>query len=98
MRAGNSAPWAVAHNRAVSVPRDNERIVDLIRAWQEYATAHAKTNGTPIGEDSYAEPYFREIGHGIHGLLNMDCGRLDCGTLSSAIYDTAKAAGIEGEL
>jgi hypothetical protein len=38
-------------------------------------------------------PEWFALGKAIHGLLDGETGRLDCGTLSTIIHDTAAAEG-----
>lgn len=87
--------WQQRHNDAVIVPGTREAILPLLKAWARYAEAHKRMHASPIGEDGYAAPYFEEIAHGINGLLSMDIGRLDGGTLSSFILDTLEENGCD---
>ena len=44
-------------------------------------------HGSPIGEDGVLGEYWAEWGKALRGLLNGDCGRLDCGSLDTVLVD-----------
>ncbi len=87
--------WDKRHNDAVIAPGPREAIIPLLKAWARYAEAHKRQNEAPIGEDYYARPYFEEIAHGMNGLLSMDIGRLDGGTLNRFILETLEENGCD---
>lgn len=87
--------WDKRHNDAVIAPGQREAIIPLLKAWAWYAEAYKRQHETPIGEDGYAAPYFEEIAHGMNGLLSMDLGRLDGGTLNTFIRETLAENGCD---
>lgn len=91
--------WKVRHLDAMSRPRPSESwLVDMLRGWLGTAKNHRDIYGSGIGQDGYAADRWAEIGCAIHDLLNMDCGRLDCGTLSDIIIDTLEAEGYDYDM
>jgi hypothetical protein len=66
----------------------------MCQALEEYAFCHLTTYGSPIGDDGVLGKEWEHIARAVIGLLNGDCGRLDCGTIDAAIRDLGKAAGV----
>jgi hypothetical protein len=89
--------WQQRHTAAWNAPRLNERFhVYQIKALQALVAA-SEDIGWKIGEDGYAAEYVEDtIRNGI-ALLNMDTGRLDCGTLDATYRDLAEKGGIDLE-
>lgn len=88
--------WGERHARAFANPNTVERgIVHLILALATYADGYSATcgEGDGIGTDGYANVYFADMLKAVRGLLSMETGRLDCGTLDSMLYAIGKAAG-----
>jgi hypothetical protein len=87
------------HSAAWLYPRRGSEvaIVGAIKAWLNYGDQYAAGVGAgdPIGTDGYAAPYWQTWGEQLRGLLSMDLGRLDGGTLDGILMDAAKAAGVE---
>jgi hypothetical protein len=79
--------WQERHNKAWANPAkwQEKAIVHLLKAWFEYESIHAALYDSKIGNDGVLGPEWARIGAAIRGLLNADCGRLDCGTLDGAI-------------
>jgi hypothetical protein len=98
-KLSNMNGWQDRHNAAVSMPKAGlERaVVTMLTGWLEYAYAHQETYESPIGQDYVLGPEWQRIGDAIHGLLDGDCGRLDCGTLSALIYEAMRGQGCEVE-
>jgi hypothetical protein len=96
-KLGNIGQWQERHNAAVLSPREGfERaIVTMLRGWLEYADAHHQRYESTITNDGVLGDYWVDIGRAIHGLLDGDCGRIDCGTFSTLIHDTMEANGAE---
>lgn len=92
------AGWQARHLAAIHSPNDREEpIVNLLKAWCDYASQHTLTHGSPIGKDGFlGEPWAR-IGGSLLRLLNGDCGELDCGTIDGIIRDNLEEQGFEPE-
>lgn len=86
------------HVLAVGNPRGFEHaVLGLFLSLAEYADAHQAAYGSPVGEDLVLGDDVEEIGHALLGLLNGDCGRLDCGTLDRAIRALLTDVGLKPE-
>ena len=86
------------HARALLFPTIAERpLVRLAGALWEYATAHRLRYGAPIGRDGVLGDAWLDVARGFVGLLNGECGRLDCGTLDAEVRQLAKAEGFTAE-
>jgi hypothetical protein len=95
-KATGSNGWGARHVAAFNHPNATERgIVSLVLALADYADGYAATcgEGDGVGTDGYAAPYFIELMHAARGLLSMETGRLDCGTLDSMLWAIGRAAG-----
>lgn len=91
--------WKGRHLDAMSRPRPSEAwIVHMLRGWVETAKNHREIFERGIGQDGYAADPWAEIGKSLHHLLNMEIGRLDCGTLSAIILDTLDAEGYDYDM
>jgi hypothetical protein len=95
-KLGNCGGWQDRHNHAVNHPGVGfERAIrDMLNAWQEYAHTHKRRYESKIGDDYVLGPEWQQIGEGIRGLLNGECGKFDCGTLDAFILYTLKDNGI----
>jgi hypothetical protein len=92
----NSEPWVLRHKKAIELPQGPERpIVRLLEAWLLYAEQHQERYESKIGDDGVLGKAWEAIGVALRGLLNGECGRLDCGTLDSIILDSMKENGID---
>lgn len=93
--ASNMGGWQERHMAAVLRPVNHGEgtVGGLIRAWLDYADEHARHFESGIGEDGFLGKEWAAIGAAIRGLLNGDCGRLDCGTLDGILYNTLKDEG-----
>ena len=90
--------WRERHNRAVLYPERKElALVKALDAWFEYAAQYRRQWGTPIGADYVLGVAWFQWGKALHDLLSGETGRLDCGTLSGFIINTATANGCEWE-
>ena len=91
--------WADRHLEAFETPRAGfeSALVHLVKGLREYAQAHLDAYDSPIGEDYVIGDEWENIAHGIHGLLTGEHGRLDGGSLSLAIMQELKAAGLPEE-
>ena len=96
---GNIGDWKGRHLSAVKAPRNFETpIIGLLRSWLTYAALHEMRYESGIGEDGVLGDAWRDTGLAIHKLLDGDCGRLDCGTLSTIIHHNLAVQGFkEGE-
>src|SRR5688572_10017184 len=96
---GHSSPKAVnfaAHASAAREPRAGAEsaIVSLVAALEEYAVNHRGRYESAIGDDGVLGQYWEDIARGVLGLLNGECGRLDCGSVDSHIRNMAAAHGV----
>lgn len=66
----------------------------MIKGWAKYAEDHRARFESPIGQDGVLGDYWESIGDALRGLLNGDCGRLDCGTLDGFILRTMAGNGV----
>jgi len=91
-----STEWQERHAMAMRMPRAQERpIVAMLKGWLAYAQDHRARFDSPIGEDGVLGPEWEAIGDALRGLLNGDCGRLDCGTLDGLILNTMRENGVD---
>lgn len=94
--SGNIGGWKERHLSAVNYPvRFEQPIIDLFKGWLLYADEHFARYESQIGEDGVLGDYWERIGDSLRGLLNGDCGRLDCGTLDGIVLDSMRVAGID---
>jgi hypothetical protein len=95
---GNMGGWKERHAQAIRLPVGHERpIVNLLSAWCDYAFLHQHRFESGIGEDYVLGPEWAAIGAAIRGLLNGECGRLDCGTLDSILCHNLTVQGFDPE-
>jgi hypothetical protein len=88
--------WAVRHCEAFDKPRGPEYpIINLLYALADLATEHESTYGSKIGDDGVLGEYWLQIARGLVGMLNGECGRLDCGTADRTVRALAKACGFD---
>lgn len=87
------------HRAALINPRPGfeSAVLGMLLGLAEYADAHEKAYGSPVGEDLVLGDDVEEIGHALLGLLNGNCGRLDCGTLDGAIRRLLTDVGLKPE-
>lgn len=83
------------HEEAMRSPKPGfeHAIVMMYRAMAEYADAHAVTYDCPISEDGVIGDAWADLGKALIYLLDGQTGRLDCGTLCSAIHRLVEAGG-----
>lgn len=95
---GVTATYAVKHNDAVRRQNGLEApIVGMFNALQAHASAHHALYGSHIGEDGVLGEHWADMLRGLRGLLNGECGRLDCGTVDAAILQLAAEHGVDLE-
>jgi hypothetical protein len=97
-KSGNGQ-WGYRHWLAFNNPRRSTEvsIVNLMKATALHADNHREAYGSGIGEDGVLGDHWADIVRGIRGLLNGDCGRLDCGTLDGTLCDMLAAEGFDRE-
>ena len=100
----NTGGWQNRHKAAIrralagTYPREpGDTIVRGIRAWLEYATAHAARFQSKIGEDYFLGPAWATWGAALRVLLNGETGNLDCGTLDTILHDNLAEQGYDPE-
>ncbi len=86
-------PWRERHNQAVASMR--HPIVRMLTAWLDYASDYRDQYEGSIGDDGVLGEEWSNIGAALLGLLNGDCGALDCGTLDGVIRDALRHEGID---
>src|SRR5689334_4377856 len=111
LRAKESLPnmggWKDRHNHAVSFEgygsvnhlsshvAFESAMIRMLTEWARYADDHKDRYESLIGADGVLGDYWRDIGLGLRGLLNGDCGkRLDMGTLDGFILQTLQDNGV----
>lgn len=94
----NTGNWKNRHRNALAnrVSEVNP-IATMYVSWVQYANAHSRRFESGIGQDYVLGPEWERIGRALIGLLNGDCGALDCGTLDGNIRDTLSAEGYPTE-
>lgn len=94
MRTGASS-WPQLHCSAWVNPRGTERgIRAMLEGFAAFADAHVASDYT-IGQDGFFGPHAEDMIQALLALLNLDCGRFDCGTLDRLIRELAVAAGVD---
>jgi hypothetical protein len=68
-----------------------------IASWIEMAVAYRDRFASGIGEDYVIAPLWYQQGEGLRGMLNLDMGPLDCGSLDAVIRETLLAEGWKEE-
>lgn len=81
---------ALNHPRGVELP-----IAYMLGAWLLYADIHRERYQSGIGKDGVLGPEWAKIGSALRGLLNGECGRIDCGAIDAVICDTLKDEGFD---
>ncbi len=104
-KSANIGNWKTAHNSALlgsgrvqigHGTKEQERAIKLlVQGFLAYADAHKEANESGIGEDFVLGVYWKEIGQGIRGLLNGNCGRFDCGTLDKHLHGALEAENLQ---
>lgn len=89
--------WKARHLAAMqtSAPGSERAISLMLQGLVLYAKAHQDRFESAIGEDGVLGPCWEDMARGLIGLLNGDCGRLDCGTIDGIIRDAAQAAAVD---
>ena len=94
LKMPNNTRWQTRHVEALYNPKGFERaIVTMLQGWANYADEVRAKYAIVVGDDSVLGPEWKRAGLAIHALLNGECGRLDCGTLSTFIYATLTSEG-----
>ena len=74
------------HNAAIRSPRAFESpIIRLYMAIERYCADHAARYHSPVGEDAVLGDSVKCLAMALNGLLDGETGRLDAGTVHSAI-------------
>ncbi len=78
--------WIARHRNAMVYPRTlhEKGIVQIIKGLRDYAKASNEL-GYKMGEDYVLGVEFHKIVSGLHGLLNGNTDRLDCGSIESLL-------------
>lgn len=90
--------WRSRHEDAWIAPRPGpERAIkSLISGFADLADA-SEAGGQLLGEDGYFGEHAKDMIQAMLAALNLDMGRLDCGSLDTLIRQLAKASGVELE-
>lgn len=70
-------------------------VTRLVAAWLDYADFHRAIYASGIGDDYVLGVNWSRIGAELLGLLNGDCGQLDCGTLDGVIRSALTSEGFD---
>lgn len=91
---------AESHTQAFHTPRAGfeSAIVGVFNGLAEYAAAHAKAYGSDLADDGVLGEAWKDAAKAALAMLNGDCGRLDCGTLDSALRELAELAGFDADV
>lgn len=82
----NVGGWRERHAAAIAAPRYPEAaVIHLFAALDEYACAYNRRFDSLIGQDFVLGPVWESMVTNLNELLNGETGRLDCGTVHSAI-------------
>lgn len=85
-----------AHCAAWNSPKGFEvPIVGLIKSAIAYADTHRERYESGIGDDGVLGEEWESIVRACLGLLNGDCGRLDCGTLDGMLREMLRVEGFD---
>lgn len=80
--------WKAMHMAAMRAPRGAE--IPHVLMFKAITAALERWPG-----DGYLEPHLVDMVNGARGMLNMDSGRLDCGTLDGHYCNALRALGVE---
>lgn len=86
--------WRIAKYGA---KRKGAAIVLMVEALAQYADTHYELYESSIGEDSVLGPNWLKIAYGVRYLLDGETGDLDCGTVSSLLWDIVLNEGFSEE-
>lgn len=91
-------PWKRRHLAAWIAPPvqstgNGHAVAALVKALSEYADTHHDIYKAPIGEDGVLGEHWAQIIRDVRGLLNGDCGELDCGTVDGILAAMLKNEG-----
>ena len=91
--AGTS--WSMVHKRALlrAIP-----LIDGIRAWCAYASAHQARFGDGIGQDYVFGRQWAAWGAALRRLLDGDLHGADGGTLDTILHDNLKEQGFDPDM
>lgn len=81
--------WVMGGNKWASTLRK------LIEGLALYADGYSEVYRTPIGEDAVMGKAWRDAVLAIRGMLDGECGGLDCGTLDTMLLDMIRREGME---
>lgn len=86
--------WQTRHRLAWRLPTGPERpIVAMFQAIADYGDTHELRFASTIGDDGFLGPLWFDMVKSLRGMLNGDCGRLDCGTLDRILCRFAESQG-----
>jgi hypothetical protein len=95
----NTGKWQDRHDDAIlnhhAFSPFQQPIVDMLKAWTQYAEDHKGQYDSVIGDDGVLGPEWEAIGDALRGLLNGQTGQLDCGTLDGFILNTMSENGVD---
>lgn len=101
-RAGMTEGWQDRHLSAWIAPADGgeaaikSAIIGLAGFADDWNLGEVTEDYDGVCTDGYCGPYFEQMAGAIIGLLSMDIGRFDAGTLDGLIRDIVRNEG--GEL
>ena len=97
--AKNKGGLATRHYLALTAPfmGPESALVQMLRGWAKWAEQHRERYESPVGHDHVIGMYWMQIGFALHEMLCADVGRLDCGSLSRWLLETAELEGVNLE-
>jgi hypothetical protein len=102
--AGSGDSWATRHYAAWVTGRggywprvDVSPIPRLVDSLAAYADAYNRRYGARLGEDRILGKHWLNAVESVRGMLNGDCGALDCGTVDAVLCSMLSLEGIDPE-
>jgi len=72
-----------------------DSLAEILRGWESYAAAYEASYGNAIGTDRVLGPAWAKCGLAVKGLLDGDCGGLDCDGAARNILAALDAQGFK---
>lgn len=86
----NSAQWWQTHCKGTSHP-----VWQMLLTLCRIADNHKARYASNIGDDGVLGDHWEQMVQGLRGMLNGDCGTLDCGTVDHILCHMLEIEGFE---